>query len=206
MILDTLVVGPLQVNCYLLGCPQTLRAAIIDPGGDVTMILDRLKRHGLTLDYVINTHGHFDHVGGNRDLLAATEAKLLIHDADRSLLQQAEQHAAVYGLSTVSSPEPDCCLVEGDTLTVGQLSLDIYHTPGHSPGGVCLLCQDHLFCGDTLFAGSVGRTDLPAADHQTLIDSIRSKILSLPDDTIVHPGHGPDSRVGDEKRHNPFLQ
>ena len=206
MILETLVVGPLQVNCYLVGCEQTRQAAVIDPGADVDRILAALQRHKLTLKTIINTHGHFDHIGGNRQLSAATGAELLIHAADRSLLLQAAQHAAIYGLRTENSPEPSATLKDGDLLEVGELQLQVLHTPGHSPGGISLLCGGHLFSGDTLFAGSVGRTDLPGADHSTLIESIRKRLVVLPDATLVHPGHGPDSRIGDEKRHNPFLQ
>lgn len=206
MILETLVVGPLQVNCYLVGCETTGQAAVVDPGADVPLILEALQRNKLTLTKIINTHGHFDHIGGNRELQDATDAELLIHQEDQPLMQQATQHAAVYGLSTENSPEPTGVLNDGDQISIGDLHLDVLHTPGHSPGGVCLLCGDHLFSGDTLFAGSVGRTDLPGADHQTLIDSIKGKLAKLPDDTQVHPGHGPDSRMGDEKRNNPFLR
>jgi len=206
MILETLVVGPLQVNCYLVGCESTRQAAVIDPGTDVPMILKALKKHGLTLKKIINTHGHFDHIGGNRELLEATGAELLIHADDQPLLQLASQHAANFGLQTEDSPAPTGNFSDGDIIAVGDLQLKVLHTPGHSPGGVSLLCEDHLFSGDTLFAGSVGRTDLPGADHQALLNSIKTQLAGLPDSTIVHPGHGPNSQIGEEKRHNPFLQ
>ncbi|HKJ05560.1 MAG TPA: MBL fold metallo-hydrolase [Geopsychrobacteraceae bacterium] len=206
MILETLVVGPLQVNCYLVGCETTKEAAVIDPGADVPMILAALTQNGLTLKKIINTHGHFDHVGGNRELRETTGAELLIHIDDQPLLQLASQHAASYGLQTENSPAPTGNLGDGDTVSVGELQLKVLHTPGHSPGGISLLCGDHLFSGDTLFAGSVGRSDLPGADHQTLINSIKTQLAGLPETTIVHPGHGPDSQIGIEKRSNPFLQ
>lgn len=206
MILETLVVGPLQVNCYLVGCEKSGDALVIDPGSDVPMILDALQQHGLSLKKIVNTHGHFDHIGGNRALRDATGAELLIHTADRPLLQQAAQHASVYGLQTENSPEPTSTLSDGDQISIGELTFEVIHTPGHSPGGMCLLCGEHLFSGDTLFTGSVGRTDLPGADHQTLINSIKQRLAGLPDEIQVHPGHGPDSRIGDEKRFNPFLR
>lgn len=206
MILESLPTGPLQVNCYILGCEVTRKAAVIDPGGDVPAILARLKRLDLQLQLVINTHGHFDHVGGNRQLLAATGAELLLHQADSQLLASAASHAAAYGLPSDSSPPAQRLLSGGEQLLLGELSLEVLHTPGHTPGGICLLVEDQVIVGDTLFAGSIGRTDLPGGDHQTLIASIRGKLLVLPDATTAHPGHGPATTIGQEKRYNPFLQ
>ena len=205
MILESLPTGPLQVNCYLVGCTVTRQAAVIDPGGDVAQILALVKQHDLQVVMVINTHGHFDHTGGNRQLLAATGADLLVHQADSQLLESSADHAAAYGLSAESSPAPQRLLEGGERLQIGELLVDVLHTPGHTPGGICLLIEDQVIVGDTLFAGSVGRTDLPGGDHQTMIESIREKLLVLPDATAVHPGHGPSTSIGREKLHNPFL-
>ena len=205
MILDTLPTGPLEVNCYIIGCEKTGKAAVIDPGGDVPQILERLQHHQLEVMMIINTHGHFDHIGGNRQLQEATGAELLIHQDDRQLLDFAQEHAAAYGLQVESSPSPTRELVGDEKLSVGELSLQVIHTPGHSPGGICLYVDDCLLVGDTLFAGSIGRTDLPGGDHQLLIAGIKEKLLPLPETTRVCPGHGSMTTIGEEKQYNPFL-
>lgn len=203
--LEALVVGPLQVNCYILACPQTAKAAVIDPGDEGERILDVLRSAGLKLVTVINTHGHFDHVGSNGLLVEATGAGLLIHEADLPLLHRIREHAAAYGLRAAPSPEPTRLLQDGEVVTVGSLQLEVLHTPGHSPGGICLLAGEHLFSGDTLFAGSVGRTDLPGGDFGLLAEGIRRRLWGLDDATIVHPGHGPETTIGREKATNPFV-
>ncbi len=205
MILDTLPTGPLEVNCYIVGCEETRKAAIIDPGGNVDHILQLLKKHQLKAAMIINTHGHFDHIGGNRELFETTGAELIIHQDDRPLLDRAGEHAAAYGLRVESSPAPTRELSGGETLQLGKLLLQVIHTPGHSPGGICLYVDDTLLVGDTLFAGSIGRTDLPGGDHQLLINNIKEKLLPLPESTRVYPGHGPMTTIGQEKLHNPFL-
>ena len=205
MILETLPSGPLQVNCYVIGCEQSGQAIVVDPGGDAERILALLQHHQLDCRWIINTHGHFDHIGGNGDLLEVTGAELMIHPADRPLLQQASMHAAAFGLPAVRSPEPTRELVDGDQLLLGELSLTVIHTPGHSPGGICLHLADRLFVGDTLFAGSIGRTDLPGGDQQLLVRNVKEKLLCLDADTRVYPGHGPVTTIGREKLHNPFL-
>jgi glyoxylase-like metal-dependent hydrolase (beta-lactamase superfamily II) len=206
LIFDTLPTGPLDVNCYIVGCEKTGKAAVIDPGGHADAIRERLKKHGLELAVVINTHGHFDHIGGNADLLADSGAELMIHPADRFLLDNVSDHARAFGLTAAPSPAPSRELNDGDVISVGELTLKVIHTPGHSPGGICLLVGDYLIVGDSVFAGSIGRTDLPGGNYDQLISSIKSRLLTLPDDTRIFPGHGPASTIGDEKLYNPYLQ
>lgn len=205
MQIETLAVGPLQVNCFIVACAKTREALVVDPGDEAERVLQRLQEYDLQLKIVVNTHGHFDHIGGNRRLVEASGAELLIHRADLPVLRRAREHAAIYGMSVTPSPEPTRLLAGGEILEVGELRLQVLHTPGHSPGGICLLGDGHLFVGDTLFAGSVGRTDLPGGDHDTLIDGICRQLLILPESTVVHPGHGPDTTIGREKRENPYL-
>lgn len=205
MIVTSLPTGPLEVNCYIVGCEATKKAAVIDPGGNADAILEGLLDQQLTLAMVINTHGHFDHIGGNKRLIEETGCEFLIHRDDASLLALANQHASRFGLTVDSSPEPTRLLNGGDTIAMGQLELSVIHTPGHSPGGICLLVQDYLFVGDTLFNGSIGRTDLPGGDHQQLIRNIKEKLLTLDKELKVCPGHGPMTTIGQEAQHNPFL-
>lgn len=200
-----LSVGPLQVNCFLVACQQTLEAMVIDPGDEGDRILALADRQNFKVGMVVNTHCHFDHIGANRQVVAATGASLLIHAADLPLLQNARQHAQVYGLAVESSPDPDRLLEHGDTFSVGNQNFRVIHVPGHSQGSICLLSDGHLFVGDVLFAGSIGRTDLPGGDFNLLVSGARKHLFSLPDETIVHPGHGPDTTIGQERRYNPFV-
>ncbi len=205
MILESLPSGPLDVNCYILGCEKTKKSIIIDPGGNVPQIMALLHKHGLEVEMIINTHGHFDHIGGNKELTEKTGAPLLVHRHDSSLLVQARETAAIFGLSANPSPAPTRELVGREQLTAGEVSLRVLHTPGHSRGGICLYTPGHVFVGDTLFAGSIGRTDLPEGDYSLLLASIKEQLLTLPDDTKVYPGHGPATTIGYEKQNNPFL-
>ncbi len=205
MKIEAIVVGPLQVNCYLLICEKTGKAAVIDPGADAPLIMQAVAAAGCDVVLIINTHGHFDHIGANKRIKEATGAELVIHAADLPMLGQAAMHASVYGLSVENSPPPDRLITAGEPLRVGNLDLDILHVPGHSPGSVCLHVGQHLIVGDVLFAESIGRTDLPGGDHPLLLRGIREKLFILPDETIVHPGHGPDTSIGHEKTSNPFV-
>jgi len=204
-LVTALVVGPLQVNCFIVACPRSRDALVIDPGDDGERILAAIRAANWRVVRIVNTHGHFDHIGANRALVDVTGAELLIHGLDLPLLQKAQTHAQVYGLRTEPSPVPDRLLSDGDTVDCGELSCQVIHLPGHSPGGIALLCGEHLFAGDVLFAGSIGRTDLPGGDHRLLVSGIRSKLWVLPGDTIVHPGHGPDTTIAREMRSNPYV-
>lgn len=205
MILQSLVVGPIMANCFIIGCEKTRKAAVIDPGDDSSQILMKLAEHKLTVEYIINTHGHFDHVGANRKLKEATGAKLVIHALDQSMLKVLSETSAAFGLSVENSPPPDQTVQDGDIIKFGEIILTVLHTPGHTPGGISLHTDGVVFVGDTLFAGSIGRTDFPGGDFNTLISSIRNKLYSLGDQVIVYTGHGPETTIGREKRSNPFA-
>ena len=205
MIIKSLPVGPLYTNCFVLGCEDTKEAVVIDPGGDSDKILMALADEKLTLKYIINTHGHFDHVSANRDLKQVTGAELIIHAADAPMLTGLSEMAAAFGLSCDNSPPPDRTVDEGDVIAVGKIEMKVLHTPGHSPGGISLVSGDKVFVGDTLFAGSIGRTDFPGGDFDTLISVIRNKLFPLGDKVTVYCGHGPETTIGMEKRSNPFA-
>ncbi len=181
-------------------------AAVIDPGDEVDRILLTLAQSKLKVKYIINTHGHFDHVGGNKRLKEVTGADLMIHKKDAHMLEQLTSAAGSFGLSAENSPGPDKFLKDGEKLTFGKITLQVIHTPGHSPGGVSLYTDGALFVGDTLFAGSVGRSDFPGGDYDILIASIRNKLFPLGDDVTVYTGHGPKTTIGHEKRTNPFVK
>jgi len=200
-----LVVGPIQANCYVLGCQETNEAAVIDPGGDADKILMGLTKDRLRCVYIINTHGHFDHTGDNKRLKEVTGAKLVIHRADAPMILDQGSSGSLWGMEVENSPPPDSYVEERDVLSFGEISLQVLHTPGHSPGGISLLTDKIVFVGDTLFEGSIGRTDLPGGDYETLIRSVKQKIFPLGDDVVIYPGHGPKTTVDREKRHNPFF-
>jgi hydroxyacylglutathione hydrolase len=195
-----------MANCYILGCENTKEAVVIDPGDDGDQILMALAKSALKVKYLINTHGHFDHVGANKAMKEATNAEIGIHPDDAPMLMELSKSASMFGLSAENSPPADILLNHGDQVSFGDITLEVIHTPGHSKGGICLYTKGYLFAGDTLFKSSIGRTDLPGGNYDTLIASIRTKLFGLPDDTIVYTGHGPETSIGDEKRMNPFLR
>ena len=206
MILQTHPVGMIQANCYILGDEQTREAVIIDPGGDVPVIVSNLEAAGLKAVAILATHGHFDHVEGLAQLKQAVGAPVYMHRDDLPLVRDMSNQGAMFGMQVQQAPDPDHYVVEGDTVAFGSLHLEILHTPGHSLGSVCYRIDEQVFVGDLLFAGSIGRTDLAGGDYATLLRSVREKIFTLSDATTVYPGHGPATTVGAEKRSNPFFQ
>ncbi|QGZ34339.1 MBL fold metallo-hydrolase [Stappia indica] len=198
-----------QQNCSVIFDRETKAGAVIDPGGDVDRILGALEEHGVKVEKIVLTHGHIDHVGGAAELAERLSVPVLgPHEADRPLLERVEQQAREFGVGDVRSVEPDTWLSEGDDLTMAGRSFQILHCPGHAPGHLVFFDPELRFAisGDVLFAGSVGRTDLPGGNHETLIASIRDKMLPLGDDVTFLPGHGPASTIGHERRTNPYLR
>lgn len=205
LIIKTLAVGPIQANCHILGCEETLEAAVIDPGDEPDRILTALAESSLTAKLIINTHGHFDHVSANKRLKEVTGAPILIHFLDAPMLDQLSSSAAAWGFTADNSPKPDKELNDGDEVVFGHTTLKVIHTPGHTPGGISLYAPDFVFVGDTLFAGSIGRTDFPGGSFETLKESIRKKLFGLGDHVKVYTGHGPSTTIGEERRANPFV-
>ena len=206
MIVNVLVVGPIGANCLILGCEKTLKAVVVDPGDEGDRILAQLSKSKLTVEKIINTHGHFDHVGANRRLKEVTGAEIMIHGKDAPMLEHLTEMAMAFGMRMENSPPADTLLKDGDVIVFGEQKLKVLHTPGHSQGGISLVADDFVIAGDTLFQGSIGRTDLPGGDYDTLINSIKKKLLPLGDKMKVYTGHGPATLIGSEKRFNPFLR
>ncbi len=205
MIIKSLVVGPLEVNCYIIGDEETKKAMIVDPGDEPDRIIDLIKEDSLTPVYIFCTHAHFDHVGAVPELKEDTGAKILLHKDEKEIYEAARDMAAFWGYDIPPLPEPDLFVKEGDTIEVGKLNFKVLHTPGHSPGGICLYGNGIVITGDTLFAGSVGRTDFHGGDLNKLKESFK-RLLTLPENTEVLPGHGPKSTIGIEKRENFFIE
>lgn len=210
MTIISLAVGPLTTNCYIVTCERTLEALIIDPGFSIhegDNIIKEIEKRALQVRYIVNTHGHVDHISGNAKIKETTKAKIMIHKDDAHMLMSPPRNlSTMLGLSAVSLP-PDHLLSDGDKIRVGFLEFEVLHTPGHTPGSISLYCRDEnaVFTGDTLFAGSVGRTDLPGSSYKKLISSIKGKLLKLPDETVVYPGHGEETTIGRERKWNPFI-
>ena len=208
MILRALEVGPFLTNCYIVGSEQTGEGMIIDPAACGQDIMDQVRALGLNIVLVVATHAHPDHLLALGEVLEATGAPFAMHQAEpagRDLIGMARMMSAMAGASSEPVPRPDRPLKEGDTIELGELRFEVLHTPGHSPGGISLAGHGVVFVGDTLFNFSIGRTDFPGCSHRQLLDSINTKIMTMPDETIVLPGHGPQITVGAERQYNPFL-
>lgn len=206
MILKTLEVSSMAVNCYIVGCEETKEVAVIDPGGNARGIKRLLDEEGLKAIYIINTHGHIDHIGGNQVLKELTGAKILIHEKDAKMLTNSVSNFSFLMGQRVTSPPADQFIKEGDIIEIGNtVKLEVIEVPGHSPGGIALKTGDIIFAGDALFYGSIGRTDFPGGSYKQLITNIKEKILCYDDNVVVYPGHGPATTVGFERKHNPFL-
>lgn len=198
-------VGPLQANAYLAICEETGRCALVDPGAEADRLLAAAAGEGARIDAILLTHAHIDHVGGVAAAARATGAPVYLHPADGPLYAAVPEQALAFGMEIEVPPKPDRELQEGQILEIGAAQLEVRHTPGHSPGHVCLIGNGFAVVGDCVFAGSIGRTDLPGGDHRTLLEAIHEKLLTLSDDTVLHPGHGPATTVGRERLANPFL-
>ena len=207
LILETFPVGPLQCNCTILGDPATLEAIVIDPGEEISRIHRRLTELGLKLTQILITHAHIDHIGGALKLKRLTGAPILLNENDLPLVAMMAEQAAWLGVPTPETEAPDGGLLDGQQVGMASFPAQVLHTPGHTQGSVCLHFAplNLLIAGDTLFAGSIGRTDLPGGNSRQILDSIHDRLLVLPSETRVLPGHGPVTTIGQEKLRNPFL-
>jgi glyoxylase-like metal-dependent hydrolase (beta-lactamase superfamily II) len=208
-LVDSIVVSPFETNCYIVGCPETKEGIIVDPGDEPERILAVVKFHQLKIVAIIATHGHLDHVLAVKGVKEATGAPFLLPELDLPIAKSAHFQARFYNWFAEPVPEPDRFLQEGQTLTIGLISFQVLALPGHTPGHIALYWSDesgnrYLFSGDVLFAGSVGRTDLPGGNWEVLQKSLK-RLMSLPDETIVYPGHGRKTTIGEERRYNPFV-
>ena len=206
MIVKQLPVGPIQTNCFIVGCETTKEGVVIDPGDEAERILAEVAEAGLTIKYILNTHAHFDHVMANKAMVEATGVPLALHPLDLPLLRE-NGGATFFGIDAPPSPEPDIPLAEGDKISFGTHTFEVLFTPGHTLGHVSFYEAQAgiVFDGDVLFAGGIGRTDLPGGDYETLMHSISEKLMVLPDETVVCSGHGPVTTIGRERASNPWL-
>jgi hydroxyacylglutathione hydrolase len=208
MIHEIFPVGPLQCNCSIIGDETTRDAMVIDPGDDIADLLAIIQKHNLQVKQIVITHAHIDHVGGAMKLRQATGAPILLNENDYALLKMLDMQAAWLGMRSPGKVEIDRSIGDADKVEAGPLLANVMHTPGHTEGSICLYfpAEQKLIAGDTLFAGSIGRTDLPGGSFDKIIRSLHQKVLRLPDDTVVVPGHGPSTTIGDERESNPFLK
>lgn len=197
------ILGAIETNCYLIWSGE--EAGVIDPGGPVGEVIDYLESRHLSLSWIINTHGHADHIAGNEELQKKYDAPIWIHEADREMLTSARANLSFFMGEEVVSPDAAATLTEGQTVTCGAVQLKVLATPGHTPGGISLYGEGLVFTGDALFYENVGRTDLPGGDYHCLLENIQTKLLTLPPETSVLPGHGPASCIAHEKQANPYL-
>ncbi len=210
MDIEQMKVGFMDVFCYIISCPRTNEALVIDPAGDEERVVERIQQKNLQLKYVVNTHGHPDHTCGNAKVKELTGAKIIVHELDVPLVSSEHGREMARQWGFTPSPPADITVKDGEQIVAGDVSLDVIHTPGHTPGGMCLLGDGNVFTGDTLFVGAIGRTDLPGASMPQFMTSIKERLLTLPGETIVWPGHDygvqPSSTIDHEKRTNPWIK
>jgi len=210
MFLEKLSVGPFQCNCSILACEESHEAIIIDPGEDADRILDIVRSQGLKVKYLLHTHAHLDHVGATGEVCQGTKSEVCLHPDDQFLYDNVAMQAALFNLPSFTVPPINHHLVDGDEFRFGKYKMEVFHTPGHTPGSCSFYLsgekEPQLFTGDTLFLGSIGRTDLWGGDYGQILQSIKDKLLPLEDATVVHAGHGPNSSIGRERKGNPFLK
>lgn len=203
-----LAVGMIEANCYIIGCTKTGEAMVIDPGAEGSRILDAIEQNNFKVKYIVNTHGHHDHIGALSEVKEGTGAEILIHSEDSQMLENPNKNLSAFMGQDSRQPGADRLLRNGDIIEVGELSFQIIHTPGHTLGGISVYNKEEKVCftGDTLFLGSIGRTDLPGGSYPAIIKAIKEKLLVLPDEVTVYPGHGPETTIAKEKKINPFLK